>query len=98
MRWWLCSATVLTQIRFIWAVRGQDDGRRTCVTLENDIPLFRRKHDEVSINQETNLTFKRVVIATKPRRSFHIHGQEGLSLSAHYERTLDSTFVGVVLL
>lgn len=41
--WWLCSATVLTQIRFIWAVRGQNDGQRTYVTPGNVISLVQSK-------------------------------------------------------
>lgn len=81
----------LTQIRCIWAVRGQNDGRGTCVTLGNNTPpppQSSRKHDEVSISQENKadlqeagFTFKCMMDARRSLRA-----------------TLDSPFVGLVLL
>lgn len=69
----LCSATVLTQIRFIWAVRGQDDGRRTCVTRH--LPHRGEKCDGVRI-RKTNLTFKRGVSHSCARWTLSAHDGE----------------------
>lgn len=64
------------------------------MTLENDIPLFRRRHDEVSISQENKSDLSESGDSNKAKEELS-RPWTGWPLSAHYQRTLDSTFVGV---